>query len=529
MNGDGDIRPEEHNRWIITLTVMMGAFMMSVNTQSVNVALPHMQGFLGTSVEEITWVSTGYILASVIIMPLVGWFSARFGRKRFYMASIFLFIVSSILCGLSWNLSSILVFRVLQGIGGGTMMPVAQAILRETFPTEEQGKAMGIFGLGVVFGPAIGPTLGGWLTDHYSWPWVFYINIPVSIATFFLAQHFIHDPPHMQQRDTGKIDILGMVPMIIGLGAFQLMLERGEINDWFSSKFIVMLAVVSFVSIVLFAIRELRTDKPAVDLRLLGNVTFASGNVVGSIMTLGLMSGLFLLPLFLQRVMGYPAVDSGLALVPRSLAMAISMPLAGRLYNKVGPVLLIQGGLFLAGFSFWQLSCLTLAAGTWDIFIPQFLQGMGVGMIFVPVTTAALSTIEKHRITSATGLYNFFRQTAGSIGIAAVASQLARGENKYRAILVENVTNYNNTTREWMLSASAALGSSENSFAVQEKVLRLMDAEVARQTSLIAYNHVYFLLACLFFCAIPVALLLRIKGATKETAIVESSTQPEIS
>lgn len=510
------------------MTVMMGAFMMSVNTQSVNVALPHMQGFLGTSVEEITWVSTGYILSSVIIMPLVGWMSARFGRRRFYMASVFLFILSSILCGLSWNLSSIIAFRVLQGIGGGTMMPVAQAILQETFPREEQGKAMGIFGLGVVLGPAVGPTLGGWLTDHYSWPWVFYINIPVSIATLLLAMRFIHDPPYLK-REKGKIDFLGMIPMVIGLSTFQLMLERGEINNWFSSQFIIMLAVVSVVSITLFVIRELQTDKPAVDLRLLGNVTFASGNVVGSIMTMGLLSGLFLLPLFLQRVMGYPAVDSGLALVPRSLAMAISMPLAGRLYNKVGPVLLIQGGLFLAGYSFWQLSCLTLAAGPWDIFLPQFLQGIGVGMIFVPVTTAALSSIEKQRITSATGLYNFFRQTAGSIGIAAVASQLTRGGNKYRTILVENVTDYNHTTQAWMQSASTVLGSPENSFAVQEKVLKLLDVEVARQATLLAYNHVYFLLACLFFCSIPVALLLRMKGPVREDAIVESATQTEIS
>lgn len=527
MNESEEVWPDQHNKWIITLTVMMGAFMMSVNAQSVNVALPHMKGYFGTSIEEITWVSTGYILATVIVMPLVGWLSSRFGRRRFYMACIFIFIVSSILCGLAWNLSSIVIFRVLQGVGGGTMMPVAQAILREIFPPEEQGTAMGIFGLGVVLGPAVGPTLGGWLTDYYSWPWVFYINIPVSIATLLLAARFIHDPPYLK-REKGKIDILGMVPMIIGLGALQIMLAQGEINDWFSSQFIVALAVISLISITLFVIREFRTDKPAVDLRLLRNVNFATGNVIGAIVSMGLFSGLFLLPLFLQRVMGYPAVDSGLALVPRSIAMALCMPIAGRLYNKVGPIFLIQGGLLLAGFSFWQLSRLTLAAGPWDIFWPQFLQGIGVGMCFVSVTTAALATIEKPKMTSATGLYNFFRQTTGSIGIAGVASQLARGENKYRAILAENVTDYSNATHDWMQSVSAIFGPQESSAAIQERVLKLMEVEMTKQASIMAYNHVYFLIAGLFFFAIPIAFLLHAKGPFRKTAVVESTAQTDI-
>jgi DHA2 family multidrug resistance protein len=261
------------NKWMIALTVIMGTIMSALDTSIVNVALPYMRGNLGASIEEITWVATGYILSNVIIMPIIGMLSAQFGRKRFYTFSIVLFILSSMLCGMSWNLTSLVAFRILQGIGGGALIPVSQAILRESFPAEEQGMAMGIYGFGVVLGPAFGPTLGGWLTDNYSWPWIFYINVPIGIINLFLVYRFLHDPPYLK-KEKGGIDFPGLGFLVIGLGALQLMLEKGEQKDWFASDFIVSLLIVSAVGLLLFVWRELAAERPAVDLRILRDANF---------------------------------------------------------------------------------------------------------------------------------------------------------------------------------------------------------------------------------------------------------------
>jgi DHA2 family multidrug resistance protein len=513
MQSQEEVQPTAPlNKWIITITVMTGALVASINASSVNVALPNMQGNLGASVEEIAWVSTGYILSSVIIMPLVAWFSSRFGRKRFYMASVLLFIISSILCGMAWDLLSLVAFRIIQGIGGGTLIPVAQAILRETFPPKEHGVAMGIYGFGVVLGPAFGPTIGGWVVDHYSWPWVFYINIPVCIINLFLAARFIHDPSYLV-REKGRIDFSGIMLLIIGLGALQLMLEKGELNDWFDSRFIISLAGITFVSMVLFAIRELHTDRPAVNLRLLRNVTFAGGTAMGGVLGLGLMSSVFLMPMFLQKLLRYPAIDSGLAMMPRSVAMALVMPIAGRMYNTVGPKTLVSIGFFIAGFAFWQLSRLSMDAGYWDVFIPQVLQGIGIAMVFVSLSTAALSRISKPDMTAATGLYNFFRQSLGSIGIAIAASQLTRGGSHYRALLTESISDFRDATHAWrqLMTQSLIHRGTEPSLA-SEQALGYLDRAVTQQATMLSYNHVYFLIACLFFAAIPFVFLLRVKG-----------------
>ena len=324
------------HKWLIALTVMTGTIMSALDMSIVNVALPHMRGTLGASVEEITWVSTGYILSNVIIMPIVAFLSSRFGRKNFYIFSVLLFTGASMLCGIAWDLTSMVVFRIIQGIGGGTLIPVSQSVLRETFPPKEQAMAMGIYGLGVILGPAFGPTLGGWLTDNYSWPWIFYINVPIGIINILLIMKFIEDP-HYLVRQTGKIDVLGLSLMTVGLGALQIMLEQGEQNDWFASKFILYLSVIAVIGLIFFVWRELKVESPAVNLHILKDVNFSSATFLGGILGLALMSSLFILPLFLQQLLRYPAFDSGLALMPRSLAMAFIMPLAGRIYNRVGP------------------------------------------------------------------------------------------------------------------------------------------------------------------------------------------------
>jgi MFS transporter, DHA2 family, multidrug resistance protein len=510
------------DKWIITLTVMIGTIMSALDTSIVNVALPYMRGTLGASVEEITWVATGYILSNVIIMPIVGMLSARYGRKNFYLFSIVSFTVSSMLCGMAWDITSMVVFRVLQGIGGGVLIPVSQAILRETYPPEEMGKAMGLYGVGVVLGPAFGPTLGGWLTDNYSWPWIFYINVPVGVINILMVMRYIKDPTYLV-REKGRIDVLGLGLMTLGLGALQIMLEQGEREAWFESDMIRVLFIVSLTALVLFIWRELICEKPAVNLRIMKNVNFATGSLIGGLLGMGLFGSLFLLPLFLQQLLGYPALDSGLALMPRSLAMAMAMPLAGRFYNKAGPRVLIWSGLVVNACAFYELSRLSLNVGYMDIFLPQFLQGIGFGLIFVALSTVTISTIDRRSMTAASGLYNVVRQIFASIGIALAASQLTKMTTSYHALLAEKVTEYSAVASAWIQTAIGAMQSQgADSNTARQMALALLDGELSRQAGMMAYNYVFLLVASLFIISLPFVFLLKSnkkKGGVKEIIV----------
>ncbi len=497
------------DKWIITVTVMIGTIMSALDSSIVNVALPYMRGSLSATIEEITWVATGYILSNVIIMPIVGMLSARWGRKKFYLFSIVGFTISSMLCGMAWNLTSMVVFRVFQGMGGGVLIPVSQAILRETFPPEEQGMAMGLYGFGVVLGPAFGPTLGGWLTDHYSWPWIFFINVPIGIINVLMVMRYIKDPPYLV-REKGRIDFIGLSYMMIGLGALQVLLEKGEQEAWFESPMIRYLMIASVAGIILFIWRELTCNRPAVDLRILKDVNFASGSLIGGFLGMGLMGSLFLLPMFLQQLLGYPALDSGLIQMPRSIAMAIAMPLGGKLYNRLGPRMLIGTGLVVTAVSFYQLSRLSLSMGYFDVFFPQLLQGAGFGLIFVALSTAALSTIEKSKLTSAAGLYNVVRQVFGSIGIAVAASQLTKSMTTYHALLAEKVTDYSNATSAWISSVSGGMqAQGADPATAKQMALTLLDGELMRQAGMMAYNHMFLLVTVLFIISMPFIFLLK--------------------
>jgi DHA2 family multidrug resistance protein len=400
-------------------------------------------------------------------------------------------------------------FRIIQGIGGGALIPVSQAILRETFPPKEQAMAMGIYGVGIILGPAIGPTLGGWLTDNYSWPWIFYINVPVGILNTLLVIRFIEDPPYLV-REKGKLDFMGLFFMMVGLGSLQIMLEKGEQKDWFASDFITALAVISCVGLLLFIWRELTTDSPAVNLRILKDINFSSGTFLGGILGMALMGSLFLLPLLLQQLLDYPAFNSGLAMVPRSIAMAFAMPLGGRLYNRFGPRLLIGAGLFVNAVSFYQFSLLSLDVGYWDIFIPQFIQGIGFGLIFVSLSTAALSTIEKSLMTAATGLYNVVRQVFGSVGIALAATLLTQGENWNRAVLVKNVTILRDSTSNSLHAVwSYLISQGVDPVVAKSMALKMIEGMVMRQSSMLSYNHVFFLIAVIFLFSIPLIILIK--------------------
>ena len=488
---------------------MTGSIMAALDSSIVNVALPNMSGTLGATIEEITWVVTSYILANVIIMPIVALLSARFGRKNFYMASVALFTGASIACGLANSLGTMVVFRVIQGVGGGVLMIVSQAILRETFPHEEQGMAMGIYGMGVLLAPAFGPTLGGWLTDNYAWPWIFYINVPVGIINLFLVARFIEDPPYLV-RDKGEIDFLGLALLVVGLGSLQLMLEEGSRENWFDSSYIIRLAVIASLGMVLFVWRELKAHRPAVNLTILRNASFASATALGGILGIALNGSLFLLPLFLQNLLGYDATQSGVALMPRSLAMGVIMPIGGRFYNLLGPRLLVGGGLLVTGFGFWDLSHLTTDVGVWDIFWPQLWQGVGFSMIFVALSTAALSTIPKPQMTQATGLYNVVRQVFGSVGIAVAATQLTTSTSRYHAVLVENAGAGNAAVSQFMHGAIAAMRrAGADAATAHQRALGMLDRIVLRQATVLAYDRIFVLVSLLFLIGLPLVVLLR--------------------
>ncbi len=498
------------NKWVVAGTVMTGTIMAVLDSSIVNVALPDMSGSLGATIEQITWVITGYILANVIIMPIIALLAARFGRKRVYMLSVLAFTGASMACGAARNLPLIVVFRIIQGLGGGVLITVSQAILRETFPVEEQGVAMGVYGMGVVLAPAIGPTLGGWLTDQYSWPWIFYVNVPIGIINLILVSRFIHDPPYLV-REKGEIDWLGLALMTIGLGSLQLMLEQGEREDWFSSSFIVTLGVIAGAGLIFFIWRELTARRPAVDLRILRNPSFASATAIGGVLGMGLYGSLFLLPLFLQNLLGYSAMLSGLALMPRSLAMAVVMPIGGRFYNKLGPRFLVGLGLVVSAYSFWALGRLTTSMGFWDIFFPQMWQGVGFSLIFVALSTAALATIPKPKMTAATGLYNVVRQVFGSVGIAVAATQLTTHTAIYRAELVTHMGTTQLVQAQHFIQMTAAAMRARGLDALEatRRALAILDLRVTRQAATLAYNHVFLLVTLLFAISVPLVFLLQ--------------------
>lgn len=510
---------EPPHKWLIAGTVLAATIMAVLDSSIVNVALPDMSGNLGATLEEITWVVTSYILAQVIVMPITGLLSARFGRKRFYMASVVIFTGASMACGLANTLTLMVVFRIIQGFGGGVLLTVSQAILRESFPPEEQGIAMGLYGLGAVLAPAFGPTLGGWITDQYSWPWVFYINVPVGIVTLILLSRYIEDPPYLV-RERGYIDWPGLGLLVVGLGALQLLLEEGERYDWFESGYIVRLGIVGGFGLALFLWRELTAEKPAVNLRILRNLSFSSATALGGVLGLALNGSLFLLPVFLQRLLGFNAMQSGFTLMPRSLAMAVLMPIGGRFYNKLGPRILVGSGLVVAAYGFYGMARLTTEVGYWDLFWPQVWQGVGFSLIFVALSTAALSTIPKPRMTAAAGLYNVVRQVMGSVGIAMAATTLDSSTVRYHALLSEDAS-ASHQAGAWVHGIAAAMQSKgADQFTAMQQAMRLVDATITRQAAVLAYNHVFLLVTALFVIGLPLVLLLRSGTPSEEGAIV---------
>src|SRR5947209_15586410 len=380
--------------WTVAISVLLAPFMEVLDTTVVNVSLPHIAGSLSASIDEATWALTSYLVANAIILPMTGWLASVFGRKRLLMASVAGFTASSFLCGLAPNLSMLIAFRILQGATGGAMQPLSQAVLLEAFPPQDRGKAMGFWGLGIVVAPILGPVLGGWLTDSYSWRWVFYVNIPVGITSLIMTRLFSFDPPYIR-RGVQRIDYWGLGMLAVGIGALQIVLDKGQEEDWFSSRWITMLAVLAAVTLVSLVVHELRTEHPVVDLYVFKERSYAIGVFLMTIVGFVLYGSLVLLPIMLQTLLGYPSLQAGIAMAPRGVGSFFMMPLTGLMTGRFDPRKLLTSGLIVGGVTLFWLSTLNLQAGYWDIFWPQLIQGVGMSLLFVPLTTVAMDPIPR--------------------------------------------------------------------------------------------------------------------------------------
>src|SRR5438093_3847582 len=429
------------NPWLIAVAVMFGTFMEVLDTTVVNVSLPHIAGSLSVTAEEATWALTSYLVANAIVLPITGWLASYFGRKRLLMSAVVGFTTSSILFGFAPNLAWLVIFRIVQGLTGGVLQPVSQAVMLEAFPPAQRGKAMGFWGLGIVVAPMLGPVLGGWLTDNYSWRWVFYVNIPVGIVSIMMTKLFIFDPPYIR-RMSRNVDMWGIGLLAVGIGSLQLVLDKGQQEDWFASSWITSFAIVSAVMLAVFIIHELRTADPVLHLRVFKDRTYATGVFLMTTLGFVLYGSLVLLPLFLQTVLGYPAVEAGVAMSPRGMGSFIAMPLIGLLTAKIDPRKLLSVGLIGGSFTLFALGSLNLQIGYWNIFWPQFFQALSMGLIFVPLTTVTMSLIKREEMGNATSLFNLMRNLGGSVGIAVIATMLSRDTQAQFNILGTHVTGF---------------------------------------------------------------------------------------
>ena len=496
-------------RYLIAFAVVSASVLELVDTSIVNVAIPHMMGNLGATLDEIAWVSTGYIVANVIILPLTSWLSDRFGRRNYYTGSIILFTFASFLCGNAHTLEELVAARVLQGIGGGALISTAQAILFDVFPLHDRGKAMAIFGMGVMVGPTLGPTLGGWITDNYSWPWIFYINIPLGILAAMMTWRFVPEPFHANERND-HVDWVGLALLIFGIGALQILLERGEAKGWFDATEIRVEAVVAAVALVAFTWHELVADHPVVDLRILRNRQLAAGVVFGLILGFALYASVFALPVFLQSLRGYTAWDTGKVILPGAIASAVTMAITGRITGKMDARYLIVLGVGLFFWSMWLHYHFTLDLGMGDTVLPMVLRGTGLGLIFVPLTQVAVADLRPQQLAQGTGLFNLSRQLGGSFGIAVAATLLSRFTEQSREALRAHLNPAEPATASWIQHVTLRMQQLGGSLQeAQAKAYALLDLKLHQQASVIAFEKVFLVMGVTFVAALPLLLAFR--------------------
>jgi len=511
-------QPKQVNKWLVTVSITFGTLMGAIDSSIVNVAVPHLMGSLGVTVEEVTWVVTGFVIATVMVMPLTGFLARMFGQKRVYMTCLVIFVAGSALCGMARTLPMLVVFRIIQGIGAGALQPTEQAILRQTFPLEEQGMAMAVFGMAVVLGPAFGPTLGGWIVDNYSWPWIFYINVPIGIVSLMMVSRFVHEPADvraalhaMAERQKKNMDWWGIGLLIAGLGSLQFVLEEGNRNDWFQSGEIKIMTLFAVVTLSLLVIRELSARMPAVDVALFKDLVFMSGTMIGAVMFAMLLSVTFLLPLFMQTMLGFTATESGLALMPRSLTMLVVMPIVGRLYNHVSPKIVVAFGVCLFAYTAWLMGHYTLETSARGIVNVLIIQGVAFSCLFIPLTTVALSSIPRHRLPDATGLNSLLRQVGGSIGLAIFATLLSRYATRARDVMLSSVS----LSRPVVAARVAAIQHSlmargYDVVSARVTAARILDFQLRKQAMTLSFERLFYVAGIAFLCVLPLVLLLKV-------------------
>jgi len=501
------------NSWLIAGTVMLATFMEVLDTSIANVALPHIAGNLSAGVDESTWVLTSYLVSNAIVLPLTGWFSTLFGRKRFYMGCVTIFTASSFLCGLAPSLPLLVVFRILQGAGGGGLQPVSQAILVESFDRRRQGMAMAVYGMGVVVAPIIGPTLGGWITDNYTWRWIFFINIPIGILSLVLTSLLIADPPYLVRRslkDGMKIDYIGLGLLTVGLGFLQVMLDKGQRDDWFGSTFIVWCALLAFGGLAAAVIWELRQKDPIVDLHLLRDRNFAVSTLTMYMLGFALYGSTVLLPILLQTLMGYTAEMSGLVLSPAGFAVLVMLPIVGKLLSKFEARWLVVVGLLVLGFGTILLARINLNISFGKIISLWMVSRLGLAFLFVPINVMAFSYIPKQKANSATGIINLARNIGGSAGISFVTTMLDRRAQVHQQVLVGHLTpldaryqaTLNGLAHTLMRQGSSAATAMQQAQAMLYGLLR-------QQSSMLAFVDNFWLLGVVCLAMIPLMFVMK--------------------
>ena len=490
---------------LIAFTVMLPTLIEIIDTSIVNVSLDHIRGSLSAGYDEATWTITAYLVSNAIVIPMAGWLAKLIGRKNYQIASIALFTFSSFMCGSAWSLNSLVFFRILQGLGGGGLVPISQSILLESFPREKHGLAMAIFGLGAMLGPIVGPLLGGWITDTLTWRWIFYINIPIGILAIIMNIIVIQDPPYMQ-RQKMKIDYWGLIFLSVGLGALQFMLDKGENEDWFGSNLIIALGIISVVSLTLLLINEYYSEQPIVNLRLFKDRTFTSGSTVMFFVFLNLFGSIVLLPIFLQMMMGYTSFYAGLVLGPGGIATMFAMPIVGKFIGKVNPKRFLVLGISVCALSTYMMSRFNLTTDFWTFVWPRVFLGFGMGMTFIPLTTLTLSHIPKERMTEATSLYNLLRNLGGSVGIAFTTTMLSRRAQMHQTRLVEHLSPFDPSYQIFHSRAADLLVAKGLPATGADG---MMYGELVRQSMTLAFTDAFLVICILILSMLPLVLLMQ--------------------
>jgi DHA2 family multidrug resistance protein len=495
--------------WLIALAVMLGTFMEVLDTSVANVALPHIAGSLSASPEEATWVLTSYLVSNAIVLPAAAWLGGIFGRKRFLMACIATFALASAACGAAATLGLLIVARVLQGAGGGALQPIAQAVLLESFPPARRGAAMAAYAMGVIVAPILGPTLGGWITDSYSWRWIFYINLPVGVLALGMVHAFVEDPPYAHARRPGRIDALGLALMVVWLGTLQIVLDRGQEDDWLAAAWIRWFLAISTAAMIAFIARELTVDAPIVDLAILRDRNFGLGIVLITGLGMILYSTTAMLPLFLQTLMGYPALQSGLAISPRGVGAFLAATLVGRLAGFVDTRLMMVVGFGLLSYSGLTLSRLTFDMAMANVAWATFLNGVATPLVFISLTTTAMGMLRNEQMGNATGLYNLMRNLGGSLGISTVATLLARRSQAHQAVLVSHLTPYDPAYQRWLDTTRSGLAARVGPTASGPRAMGMLYRTLVKQATLLAFVDNFRLVSLLALASAPLVFLFR--------------------